>query len=265
MDDVPGQPGPGVQPGRRRRMAAAGAGRGVVVLAIATRRIVRALRTLPALALTPIRPATCPGGSGRATTRTRSSSGRTAPGRRGPAGASWGSSAWPGSSGRSTRNRSPGDTRSARCSRTCASPTPAGCPFPFARFMREHFDPCTVVTASDGPRLRDLDGHWTLDVGGSYGVNVAGFGALQGVDGAGPGARARSRSGAGTAPPGRRREHRAAPVRVAARRGVLSHERHRSGHGGRAPGAVQHAPEAHRVLLRRLSRLVGRRAARAGQ
>ena len=40
----------------------------------------------------------------------------------------------------------------------------------------------SVVTASDGPRLRDLDGHWTLDVGGSYGVNVAGFDALQGVD-----------------------------------------------------------------------------------
>src|SRR5439155_728251 len=48
-------------------------------------------------------------------------------------------------------------------------------PFPFARFMRDHFDQCAVVTASDGPRLQDLDGHWTLDVGGSYGVNVAGF------------------------------------------------------------------------------------------
>ena len=48
-------------------------------------------------------------------------------------------------------------------------------PFPFARFMREHFNLCTVVTASDGPRLRDLDGRWTLDVSGAYGVNVAGF------------------------------------------------------------------------------------------
>jgi glutamate-1-semialdehyde 2,1-aminomutase len=47
-------------------------------------------------------------------------------------------------------------------------------PFPFARFMREHFDLCSVVTAADGPRLRDLDGHWTLDVSGWYGVNVAG-------------------------------------------------------------------------------------------
>src|SRR5438132_819883 len=47
-------------------------------------------------------------------------------------------------------------------------------PFPFARFMREHFNLSAVVTASDGPRLQHLDGHWTLDVSGSYGVNVAG-------------------------------------------------------------------------------------------
>ena len=48
-------------------------------------------------------------------------------------------------------------------------------PFPFAKLMRERFDLTTVVTASEGPRLRDLDGQWVLDVGGSYGVNVAGF------------------------------------------------------------------------------------------
>jgi len=48
-------------------------------------------------------------------------------------------------------------------------------PFPFARVMRERFDLASVVDASDGPRLRDLDGNWSLDVGGSYGVNVAGF------------------------------------------------------------------------------------------
>ncbi len=48
-------------------------------------------------------------------------------------------------------------------------------PFPFARVMRERFDLATVVTASEGPRLRDLDGNWSLDVSGSYGVNVAGF------------------------------------------------------------------------------------------
>jgi glutamate-1-semialdehyde 2,1-aminomutase len=48
-------------------------------------------------------------------------------------------------------------------------------PLAFAGLMREQFNLASVVTASDGPRLRDLDGNWTLDVGGSYGVNVAGF------------------------------------------------------------------------------------------
>lgn len=47
-------------------------------------------------------------------------------------------------------------------------------PFPFMRVMREKFNVCSVVTASEGPRLLGLDGHWTIDVGGSYGVNVAG-------------------------------------------------------------------------------------------
>jgi glutamate-1-semialdehyde 2,1-aminomutase len=48
-------------------------------------------------------------------------------------------------------------------------------PFPFMRVMREKFNLCSVVTASNGPKLRDLDGRWTLDVSGSYGLNVAGF------------------------------------------------------------------------------------------
>ncbi len=48
-------------------------------------------------------------------------------------------------------------------------------PFPFAPMMREKFNLTTVVTASDGPRLRDIDGGWSLDVSGSYGLNVAGF------------------------------------------------------------------------------------------
>jgi glutamate-1-semialdehyde 2,1-aminomutase len=48
-------------------------------------------------------------------------------------------------------------------------------PFPFMRLMREKFNLCSVVSASDGPRLRDLDGNWSIDVSGSYGLNVAGF------------------------------------------------------------------------------------------
>src|SRR5262247_156697 len=48
-------------------------------------------------------------------------------------------------------------------------------PFPFVRVMREKFDLCSVVVASQGPKLKNLDGEWTIDVSGSYGVNVAGF------------------------------------------------------------------------------------------
>src|SRR5262245_65390238 len=47
-------------------------------------------------------------------------------------------------------------------------------PFPFVAAMRRRFDLCSVVTASNGPSLQTLDGHWLLDVSGSYGVNVAG-------------------------------------------------------------------------------------------
>jgi glutamate-1-semialdehyde 2,1-aminomutase len=48
-------------------------------------------------------------------------------------------------------------------------------PYPFAPAMRERFNLCSVVTASRGPYLETLDGNWTLDVSGSYGLNVAGF------------------------------------------------------------------------------------------
>jgi len=48
-------------------------------------------------------------------------------------------------------------------------------PFPFARVMREGFNLAAVAIASRGSRLCDLDGNWSLDVSGSYGVNLAGY------------------------------------------------------------------------------------------
>jgi glutamate-1-semialdehyde 2,1-aminomutase len=48
-------------------------------------------------------------------------------------------------------------------------------PFPFVKVIREKFDLSLAVTESNGPRLRDLDGNWSLDVSGSYGMNVFGF------------------------------------------------------------------------------------------
>ena len=41
--------------------------------------------------------------------------------------------------------------------------------------FRSKFNLCSVATASEGPYLVDLDGNRNLDIGGSYGVNVAGY------------------------------------------------------------------------------------------
>ena len=58
----------------------------------------------------------------------------------------------------------------------------------------------------------------------------------------------------------------AAAVRdIRARRSLVPHVRHRSGHAGGAAGALPHPPLASGSLCRRLSRLVGRRAARRRQ
>ena len=48
-------------------------------------------------------------------------------------------------------------------------------PFPFAKLMRERFNVASVAHRSVGPYLEDLDGQRSLDVSGSYGVNVAGY------------------------------------------------------------------------------------------
>ena len=138
-------------------------------------------------------------------------------------------------------------------------------PFPFARMMRDQFDLTTVVTASDGPRLRDLDGRWSLDVSGSYGVNVAGFDRYkewieQGwnrVKALGP--------VLGPVHPIVADNIRMLRASLGAGRCVVSHERHRSGDGRRASGEIQHRPEADRLLLRRVPRMVGRRRRRPRQ
>jgi len=47
-------------------------------------------------------------------------------------------------------------------------------PFQFRQLVRESLPVGTVVQDSAGPRLRDLDGNWSYDLGGSYGVNLFG-------------------------------------------------------------------------------------------
>ncbi|MEM6708834.1 MAG: aminotransferase class III-fold pyridoxal phosphate-dependent enzyme [Pseudomonadota bacterium] len=53
-------------------------------------------------------------------------------------------------------------------------------PFPFAKVMRERFNAASVAQATEGPYLRDLDGNRSLDVSGSYGVNVTGYDSYKG-------------------------------------------------------------------------------------
>jgi glutamate-1-semialdehyde 2,1-aminomutase len=47
-------------------------------------------------------------------------------------------------------------------------------PFQYQQYVQEHLRVGSVVEETDGPRVRDADGNWSYDVGGSYGVNLLG-------------------------------------------------------------------------------------------
>jgi len=48
-------------------------------------------------------------------------------------------------------------------------------PFQFRNYVRHQLKLGTIVTASAGTMLKDLDNNWSYDVSGSYGVNVFGY------------------------------------------------------------------------------------------
>jgi glutamate-1-semialdehyde 2,1-aminomutase len=48
-------------------------------------------------------------------------------------------------------------------------------PFQYRNHVREHLKVGCLATESAGGRLKDLDGNWAWDLGGSYGVNVLGY------------------------------------------------------------------------------------------
>lgn len=48
-------------------------------------------------------------------------------------------------------------------------------PFQFRRLVRERLKVGAVASATSNRRIADLDGNWSLDAGGSYGVNVFGY------------------------------------------------------------------------------------------
>jgi glutamate-1-semialdehyde 2,1-aminomutase len=47
-------------------------------------------------------------------------------------------------------------------------------PFQYQRYVHERLKTGSVVEESDGARVRDLDGNWSYDLGGAYGVNLFG-------------------------------------------------------------------------------------------
>lgn len=48
-------------------------------------------------------------------------------------------------------------------------------PFPFRTHVRKHLKLGAVVDATEGVRVRDIDGNWYMDLTGAYGVNVFGY------------------------------------------------------------------------------------------
>jgi len=47
-------------------------------------------------------------------------------------------------------------------------------PFQYQQYVQHHLKIGSIVEATEGPRVRDLDGNWSYDLGGSYGVNLFG-------------------------------------------------------------------------------------------
>jgi glutamate-1-semialdehyde 2,1-aminomutase len=48
-------------------------------------------------------------------------------------------------------------------------------PFQYRNYISEHMRLGSIVSASSGTQVRDLDGNWSYDLTGSYGVNVFGY------------------------------------------------------------------------------------------
>jgi len=54
-------------------------------------------------------------------------------------------------------------------------------PFQFRSLVREHLPVGAIAEASSGVQIRDLDGNWSYDLGGSYGVNLLGYDFYKGA------------------------------------------------------------------------------------
>ena len=138
-------------------------------------------------------------------------------------------------------------------------------PFQYSRLVREHLGAGAFVQSSAGVTVTDLDGNVVLRPDRLLRRQHLRQRLLQGMHRAGRDARACARPGARALPSRHRRQRRAAVRDFRARRGLVPHVRHRSGDAGGAARPLSHPPLASGSLCRRLSRLVGRRAARRRQ
>ena len=134
-------------------------------------------------------------------------------------------------------------------------------PFQYRRMVRAHLPLGAFLQSSEGVTVTDLDGNRFYDLTGSYGVNVFGYDFYKGTHRARRRPRARARPGARRLSSADRRERAAHQGDFRARRSVVPHVGHRSRDAGGAAGALSHPAHPPGALLRRLSRLVGRRAA----
>jgi len=48
-------------------------------------------------------------------------------------------------------------------------------PFPYRKYLQRHLKLGSVVEKTDGVRFKDMDGNWSYDLTGSYGVNLFGY------------------------------------------------------------------------------------------
>ncbi len=48
-------------------------------------------------------------------------------------------------------------------------------PFPYRKYLQQHLKLGSVAEQTDGVRIQDLDGNWSYDLTGSYGVNLFGY------------------------------------------------------------------------------------------
>ena len=138
-------------------------------------------------------------------------------------------------------------------------------PFQYSRLVRENLGTGAFMQSSAGVTVTDVDGNVFYDLTGSYGVNIFGNDFYKEC-----------------ITEAEKRAHALGPVLgpyhpvitenvrrlcqiSGPRRSLVPHVRHRSGHAGGAAGALPHQAHASGSFRRRLSRLVGRRAARRRQ